>query len=616
MATLGNSWTEIGSGSWSSGGATLSYIIEAKLDSQSTSENKSYISTRARTVMTGYYVNSYNVHMSCTGCSSYDGNNSTIYSFTTKTVLTGSVTVTHNANGTGSLSMSGSCTGNLGMSIKPSGSISLPTINRYSVITSFNNFTIEDGFSIGYTDYLGSKTLTLTCKMGSTQILSKTYTSSAGSHTDTISFTADQLSTIYSNIGDKNKSAKFTLTLATSGISPTSSKEATGSLKAGPNAPSIDSYTVTESNSTMIQCGVADTEIVRYLSSKKIVVTASAKHGATISNSGLKVRNGSSGTDYPMTKSGNVYEKTLSNLTSNTFVVTVTDSRGLTASTTITCTIKNYSRPSVEKIDFDRTSTISSTGYIRPSGTFWVGSAGSTTNSVTWKYRISSGSMSDTQETTCVSSRWSGEAALASGTLLRENAYECTVTVFDAFGQTATATASIGPAKLSAWIGKETMRAEGFVGAHWIGLYKVGDIFLTLNTENPADRFGGVWELISAGKFLLGSDSTIDSETGEIDTTTGTYKAGDVGGTSTHRHMAQGNLRAAIGAINNSPGILGYQTANVSSDPLAPSTSTYAVQGSWVDNGSFNHYTPVYGETAEASTMPPYLVCYVWQKIS
>ena len=626
MATLGNSWTTIASGSFTKNQATLTYSIEAKLDSQNTSKNQSSIITRAKTSFSGYSMSSYNVHMSCTGCTSYNGNNSTIYYFgNNDSVLgNGSVTVNHNADGTGSLSMSGSCTGNLGMNISVSGSIDLPKINRYSVITSFNNFNIEDGFSIGYTDYLSSKDLTLTCKMGNTTVATKTYKSSAGAHTDTITFNSTALNSIYNGIGSSNKSATFTLTLSTSGITTTSSKEATGTLKSSANAPSITGLpTVVETNATMISCGVADTEIVRYLSSKRITASATAQHGAGIGS--VKIKNGSSGSEVSMTLSSGSYTATLNNLTANTFILTVTDTRGFTASKTVTCTIKNYSRPSVEKIEFDRTTSITTTGYIRPKGKYWFGSAGNTTNSVTWKYRISSGSISSSQTATCVGTSWNGETTLPSGTLLRENSYECTVTVFDAFGQTATSTVSIGPAKLSAWIGKETIKAEGFVGAHYLGVFPVGAIYMSTTATNPSTYFGGTWVQIAQGRTIVGVGSV---QANTVDTwgsvTPGAFNPAvtERGGTFSHRHYMHGldddGPRAAIGATDSDVHSIGYYISSPSAWGPAY-TTRYSVSGSVKDYSdgvqhTFNHYTPVFGYARGSSVVLPYLAVYIWRR--
>lgn len=622
MATLGYSWTTIGSGSYTNNGATLTYYIEAKLNSQSVDNNQSVCDTRARTVFSGYSMTSYNVHMSCTGCAPYDGNNSTIYSFGTRTVLTGSVPINHNANGTGSLSMRGACTGNLGMNIHPSGSIDLPTIPRNSSITVFNNFTIEDGFSFTYKDELASKTLTLTCKISDTSILTKTYTSSVGSHTDSITFTAAQLTTIYGAVASNSKTAEFTLSLSTSGITTASTATATGTLKASVNSPSVSGVTISETGS-ISSAGVADNQVMRYLSKKVLRASASAQHGATVSS--VRVVNDQVSANMTYNSSVGKYVSTeMSNLVTGAFVVTVTDSRGFTASTTLTCDVLDYTYPTITNVVFDRTSNIQDSGYVQATGTFWNKRVNETTPaSVTLSAGIVitgggttvTRTVSYTGIPSTTSLSWNIEALFADGTLLRNQTYTCTVTVTDQYGQTATYTVQLGLAKRALWLGKYTIKAEGIVGEHWIGLYKVGDIFLTLNTENPADRFGGTWQLISTGRFLLGSDSTVDSETGEIDTETGTYKAGDTGGESTvtldtsqipaHTHDVTGTateLAYGLFAYNRSP-----QQGNY--NPAATS---------WQASNSNMHIDTLTARSTGGSlahnNMPPYLVCYIWQK--
>ena len=37
--------------------------------------------------------------------------------------------------------------------------------------------------------------------------------------------------------------------------------------------------------------------------------------------------------------------------------------------------------------------------------------------------------------------------------------------------------------------------------------YKVGDIFITTNSENPADRFGGTWQKLPEETFLMTASS-------------------------------------------------------------------------------------------------------------
>lgn len=50
--------------------------------------------------------------------------------------------------------------------------------------------------------------------------------------------------------------------------------------------------------------------------------------------------------------------------------------------------------------------------------------------------------------------------------------------------------------------------------------YPIGSIYMSLESESPAKRFGGIWEQIK-GKFLLGQNDT--------------YAAGSTGGEATHK---------------------------------------------------------------------------------
>ena len=80
---------------------------------------------------------------------------------------------------------------------------------------------------------------------------------------------------------------------------------------------------------------------------------------------------------------------------------------------------------------------------------------------------------------------------------------------------------------------------------------------------------------------------------------------GESGGAKTHTH-GEGNFHAAIGAVNGNIGTLGYVagTAGIGGTRAA----TYTVSGGGTTGGSFNHYTPVFGVSGSASSLPPYEV--------
>ena len=121
-------------------------------------------------------------------------------------------------------------------------------------------------------------------------------------------------------------------------------------------------------------------------------------------------------------------------------------------------------------------------------------------------------------------------------------------------------------------------------------LYPIGSIYLSVNSINPTNFFGGTWEQIK-DKFLLACGST--------------YSAGSTGGEATHKLTMKelpgdvvgggtNNKSWATGAWNNYSGYAYvYTTINDSNN-----TST----------GGTN--------SQPHNNMPPYLAVYVWKRVS
>jgi microcystin-dependent protein len=79
---------------------------------------------------------------------------------------------------------------------------------------------------------------------------------------------------------------------------------------------------------------------------------------------------------------------------------------------------------------------------------------------------------------------------------------------------------------------------------------------------------------------------------------------GETGGATTHTH-GPGTFAAAIGATASNATRIGYQAVNVVAG--GATNSTYGISGTAQNNQSFNHYTPVYGVSADGSTLQPYI---------
>ena len=132
------------------------------------------------------------------------------------------------------------------------------------------------------------------------------------------------------------------------------------------------------------------------------------------------------------------------------------------------------------------------------------------------------------------------------------------------------------------------------LGSNYIldNVYPVGSIYMSVNSTNPKNLFGGTWEQIQ-GRFLFGMNSS--------------YPAGSTGGEITHKltaaempthahYMASGN---AGGDGTWKPDAGWYLVTDVTDD-----TTTW-----WAQIGMNNA-----GGSEAHNNMPPYLSVYIWKR--
>ena len=134
-------------------------------------------------------------------------------------------------------------------------------------------------------------------------------------------------------------------------------------------------------------------------------------------------------------------------------------------------------------------------------------------------------------------------------------------------------------------------------------VYPIGSLYISESTVSPATLFGfGRWEKIE-DRFLIGASRNTP------------IKSSD--GSKTHSHGNKngrnGNLAAAIGAVNGNTNAVGYKAAN-DTDINALGNATFVVSGAGQGFTGWNHFTQVVGQTAEASTLPPYYAVNIWRR--
>lgn len=130
--------------------------------------------------------------------------------------------------------------------------------------------------------------------------------------------------------------------------------------------------------------------------------------------------------------------------------------------------------------------------------------------------------------------------------------------------------------------------------------YPIGSIYMSVNSTNPADFFGGTWEQIK-GRFLLACDSF--------------YTAGSTGGEKavtlfrnhlpSHSHKV--NVTKSTGGDNG--GSYGIQMRYSNS-------YTGADIGECTTSHNYNGIVLSGGGDQPHNNMPPYLAVYMWKRVS
>lgn len=178
--------------------------------------------------------------------------------------------------------------------------------------------------------------------------------------------------------------------------------------------------------------------------------------------------------------------------------------------------------------------------------------------------------------------------------------------------------------------------------------FPIGYIYISTVNTNPSTWFGGTWEKIE-GKFLLSASSSYTAgATGG--TATHTHTQGATGSTAitaamlpSHRHSIPALSGTAASAGSHAHSVLGYPGSGGSSWGLSSATganskdsdpskvtggillgaatsagshqhnvSTTASNTGYIGSGSgHTHTNPT---TASSSSMPPYLVVYMWKR--
>lgn len=369
------------------------------------------------------------------------------------TLASGSTTVGHNNDGSKTVSVSASYSSAASAYYLPSsgstsGSLTLTKIPRAAKIDAFTGSTVDGTFNVTYTKSVSTYTDKLRISIPNVKaLMTIDYTSGESFNLDSTS-----LEYIYSNY-------TTTQTVQLGAVMETYN----GTTKIGESSeckidvsincpPTINGVALTETGLT--GAGISNTDCVALIGKKSIKVTATAQHHASIKL--IQVQNGNATKSVSDSSTATLG---FDNLSSASFVVTVTDSRGFTVSKTVTGTYYDYFKPTIQSLAVARPTDTANTATISGNGTFWNGTIGTKANTIT--YTITDDASVSDKIPTISNRSWSISKAVSN--VPYQSSFHFTVTIKDAFGQSETRQITLPSTTPVVWIGKKTVRINGTI---------------------------------------------------------------------------------------------------------------------------------------------------------
>lgn len=293
--------------------------------------------------------------------------------------------------------------------------------------------------------------------------------------------------------------------------------------------------------------------------------------------------------------------------TSQPLTFTVTDSRGLTSSATLTVNVEAWWNPS-STVQLSRVNNFEPETHITATA-YYAGLGGKNAVTITARYR-KSGSSDAWQSVTLTN----GVQSVI--TCARDYAYEFQVVTADRLGSGTqsltlgrgvptffidTAKSSVGVNCFPTSNGVLQLGENAFLTA--AGAYPVGAVYISVTDTDPATLFGGTWERIAQGRFLIGAGPNKANTTdywGQYAAGAENFPAGEMGGETTHK--------LTVDEMPSHSHSLRFEWSNEKRWGI-PQTGIDCNNG--VDWGAT---TGSAGGDKAHNNMPPYLVCYMWRR--
>lgn len=302
---------------------------------------------------------------------------------TTKTLGSGSTTIYHNADGTKTFTYSFSQQFDINFNgwigaVSGSSSGTLDTIPRQATITSAPDFTDADNPTIYYSNPAGSSVTSLQACISLTgqeaDIAYRSIPTSGTSYTFTL--TDAEKMTLYN--ATKNSLSRTVMFFVRTNLGGTNYLSyLTRKFTVTNCAPTLNPTVVDTGTISKTLTGDPNNKLIRYYNTANVTFNATAVKGASISSMKVTCGNASRTSDGVM-----------GYVDSGTFNFSVTDSRGQTASATVTKTLIEYI-PLTCNLSVTPNLVDGSTANLNVAitGNYFEGSFGAVTNSLTVEYR-------------------------------------------------------------------------------------------------------------------------------------------------------------------------------------------------------------------------------------
>lgn len=648
------------SGSGSRGYSAYLYLTETGTD---VATNKSTISYSLVLYSGNYSFSQYELGWSVyvngtrVAYQNYSNHQDSISANSSKTLASGTTTVTHEADGSKTISVSAyvDCVyGSYGPGDIDLGSSTwqLTAIPRASSL-SVSNGTLGTSQNITITPAVASytHTLTYTCGSASGTIASGISGSTSGftqAWTPPLSLASQNTSgtsvsvtvrceTFYNSTSVGSKSVTVTMAM------PASIK------------PSV-SMTLSDAMGYLSTYGA----YIQNKSKLGVVVNATASYGSAISSYSVKI-----GTRLTYT-SGNFTSDVLPESGSISVVATVTDRRGRSNSATTNITVASYSAPSITDIGIYRSN---SSGTASATGTYAtitfratvspITVSGTNKNTATYTRKTKKSTDSSYSSTTLTSSEiGNNQFNVTNGkttfSAAAANAHDAYITIADRFGtvssivvrvQSAAAYFKADPVNNAFSFGQLGVTASTFTCA-WkavfnstvsigdigdlktainskatlLQVYPVGSIYMSTVNTNPGTLFGGTWVAWGSGRVPVGVN-TSDSDFNTSEKTGGSkamQKHSHTRGTMEITGTLGFENSSSDAGVDASP----YGTGAFTSESYPGTGFGSNVGGSnwWTTKGwKFKASDSWSGSTSEEGTgtsgnLQPYITCYMWKR--